>query len=111
MIGSCDLKMWSAPGWDYIQRRTEWTMAKYGKREAERDAIEQSGNRHAEEHPEDRKVREDGENYAREKGAAFCEKHRAQLNTLITIYADSRAESMLDALREQFWTRDWEKKR
>lgn len=59
-------------------------------------------------HPEDRAVLKEGKAYAREKGAAFCEKYRQEIDALITEYGDSSAEAALSNLRERFWLREWE---
>lgn len=64
----------------------------------------------AEMHPEDRKAVVEGRAYAAEKGAAFCEQHKAELFALITEYGDSSAETALSNLRERFWMGSWEKK-
>lgn len=60
-------------------------------------------------HPDDRKALEEGEAYAKEKGPAFCEQFRAEIDRLVTEYGDGMAEQMLMSLREKFWLRGWEK--
>jgi hypothetical protein len=62
------------------------------------------------EHPEDRRMREDGEAYARERGEAFVEHYATRICKLITTYADSDSEKEWWALRELFWTREWERR-
>lgn len=65
-------------------------------------------NANTEMHPEDREVVKEGKAYAKDKGAAFCSKYRAEIDSLITEYGDSAAEAVLGNLRERFWLREWE---
>jgi hypothetical protein len=56
-----------------------------------------------EEHPEDRKMRLEGERFGREHAEEFVSEHAASVNSLIGTYADVRAEDELQRLREIFW--------
>lgn len=59
------------------------------------------------EHPEDRKMRLDGEVYGREHAKAFSSDHAAMMADLIGFYSDADAHARLDDLRERFWGREW----
>ena len=64
-------------------------------------------NRVPREHPEDRKMRLDGEVYGREHAKAFSSDHAARMADLIGFYSDADAHARLDDLRERFWSREW----
>ena len=59
------------------------------------------------EHPEDRQRRLAGERMAATRGAEFAQESADKLAALITTYADRDAHELLDALREDFWSRSW----
>lgn len=60
------------------------------------------------EHPDDSRLRIEGEQYARDRGSEFCEKYRTRLDKLVCVYPDADAQVELDSLRELFWARMWE---
>jgi hypothetical protein len=58
-------------------------------------------------HPEDVEAEREATTYAKEQGSAFCEKYRAEIDALITTYADEDARDLLEALRERFYLKEW----
>ena len=60
----------------------------------------------ANEHPEDRKMRLEGEAYGERHAAEFFAT-LADAHDLIGIYSDESAHRMLDELRERFWAKVW----
>lgn len=61
------------------------------------------------EHPEDKKIRKDGEDYGRRFAHEFLEDHKGNLAMLIGEWSDSSAKQSLASLRERFWSGAWEK--
>lgn len=62
-----------------------------------------------EEHPEDRKDREEAEAYGKEFAESFATIKRDRLVKLIEIYPDDLAEHLLSELRDEFWSREWQR--
>jgi hypothetical protein len=58
------------------------------------------------EHPEDRRIRLDGEKYGAQHAAEFFAT-LADPHDLIGIYDDESAHRMLNELRERFWGLGW----
>lgn len=61
----------------------------------------------AEEHPEDRQMRLEGERYGHEHAAEFVGAHPIEIGSLIATYSDEGAHDVLDSLRALFWARTW----
>jgi hypothetical protein len=55
-------------------------------------------------HPEDRELQKAGEAEAAGAIEAFFVRHTDEFKQLVQTYGDGRAESLLDQLREKFWS-------
>lgn len=62
------------------------------------------------EHPEDRKMRIEGQRYGKAFAEEFVDAHRRKVVALIATYPDSKASDLLDRLRELFWSEIWKPK-
>lgn len=56
-----------------------------------------------EEHPDDRALRQSAEVAAEKAIGPFWRKHWKEFVALVQVYADAKAQSQLEALREKFW--------
>lgn len=63
-----------------------------------------------ERHPEDKAAYAEGKRYGRACGQEFCRQNGDKLYALITTYSDAAATSLLEELREDFWSGEWEKR-
>jgi hypothetical protein len=59
------------------------------------------------EHPEDRKIRLEGEVYGKKHAADFCADQSVTLADIVGTYGDLDSHAMLDELRERFWSNEW----
>jgi len=60
---------------------------------------------------EDLDARIDGEKYAEANATKFWNEHVGEFVATLTTYSDAEAEEKLRRLREEFWSRAWERKR
>ena len=61
----------------------------------------------AKEHPADRKMREEGEEYGMVHAEEFIAAHPREVAWLFGTYADGAAQEVFDSLRERFWGGMW----
>lgn len=59
------------------------------------------------EHPDDLAARLDGEKYGRDHAAEFIADHARDVQLLIETYAEDTANSLLETLRDLFWSNTW----
>jgi hypothetical protein len=62
-------------------------------------------------HPDDVRADREAKMYGRELGPHFAAEHQAALVALIVTYGDASAERLLERLREDFWSGEWERRR
>lgn len=59
------------------------------------------------EHPDDRAMRLESEQYGREHAAEFCSDHARDMQLLVETWSDGEAAELFEHLRELFWARLW----
>lgn len=59
------------------------------------------------EHPEDRKMRKEGELFGRLHAKQFVERNLPMVIDTIGLYADDDARELFEHLREIFWSVQW----
>lgn len=59
------------------------------------------------EHPEDKKMRKEGELFGRNFARQFVERNMNMIVDTIGLYADDDAQALFEHLREIFWGGQW----